>query len=105
MDKKKNNPLTDFAECIKTYKIVLSKSLENTDRLLKEVHTMKKAFHCLKMSFGDKSVDLCHICYVNERNFVFVPCGHIFCKTCSNKMVRCAICKANITKNIKVFIH
>ena len=40
-----------------------------------------------------KDGDLCPICFVNERNWVSLPCKHLFCETCIKKVEKCPICR------------
>lgn len=41
--------------------------------------------------------DNCCICFENESNVLFVPCGHLSCcKTCSSKIQSCPLCKVGI---------
>ena len=40
--------------------------------------------------------DICPICFENKRNTISLPCKHLFCDECSNKMEKCAICRKSI---------
>jgi hypothetical protein len=49
---------------------------------------------------------LCSICYTNQISHCLNPCGHTFCKTCIDRMIRiCAGCRRNYTSTIKLFIQ
>jgi baculoviral IAP repeat-containing protein 7/8 len=55
---------------------------------------------------GDDNEDsekLCKICFDNPSNVAFVPCGHVFCQNCTMFMKNCAVCRANITKRLKLY--
>lgn len=44
------------------------------------------------------AVPICKICYVNQVNVMFLPCGHIIsCIDCSEALKQCPICRQNIT--------
>jgi len=46
----------------------------------------------------------CKVCMCNEKNTVFIPCGHICCcYDCSQKLEKCPICRAKITTVVKTF--
>ena len=48
--------------------------------------------------------NLCRICYTNERNIVFLPCGHLeTCPTCAKALSSCPVCRASIAKTIKIY--
>jgi len=48
----------------------------------------------------------CGICYERNKDTVFVPCGHMFCRTCaarlSGKDAPCPFCRARIHKKLHV---
>jgi hypothetical protein len=46
----------------------------------------------------------CTICMTNKKTFVLVPCGHMFCPDCVNRVTnKCFICRKTITKKIQTF--
>ena len=45
----------------------------------------------------------CPVCLVNEKNVVFIPCGHLVCKAC-DKIPNCPICRAAIGFRHIVFL-
>lgn len=52
---------------------------------------------------GDDS-KICKICYVNEYNTVFLPCGHVVaCVECASSLLACPICKKPYTDITRIF--
>lgn len=52
----------------------------------------------------DSNIDNpCPVCYVNKKNYVVVPCGHLYCGNCIHSLNNCAICRGNINMIIKTF--
>ncbi|PJE77412.1 hypothetical protein CI610_03665 [invertebrate metagenome] len=48
---------------------------------------------------------ICTVCKVNERQMLFVPCGHrITCKECSDKIDECPTCKKKISEKYKTYL-
>lgn len=49
--------------------------------------------------------DLCCICLETKKNRVFLPCGHVSCCFgCGYKVLKCPICRKEITNRHIVFI-
>ncbi|KAL7713351.1 Zinc finger domain containing protein [Entamoeba marina] len=47
---------------------------------------------------------ICKVCLCNEKNTVFIPCGHICCCfECSEKLSICPVCRSRITTVIKTY--
>ena len=48
----------------------------------------------------------CNICYINEKKYACVPCGHLcMCGECANRIVdKCPICKDKINDIIKIYL-
>eukprot|EP01121_Diplochlamys_sp_Union-15-3_P019423 TRINITY_DN7319_c0_g1_i1.p1 TRINITY_DN7319_c0_g1~~TRINITY_DN7319_c0_g1_i1.p1 ORF type:complete len:267 (-),score=17.28 TRINITY_DN7319_c0_g1_i1:3-803(-) len=70
--------------------IKLKEEIENTDSALKT----------------DSGVSLCKICYNDQISAALVPCGHIYCANCTQKICRenvCPICRSSINKKIEIF--
>jgi len=49
----------------------------------------------------------CTICYSNRADTCIDPCGHVFCKSCSEtynkKTKKCMVCKGKVKKLMKVY--
>ncbi|AEN04026.1 apoptosis inhibitor 3 [Helicoverpa armigera NPV strain Australia] len=47
----------------------------------------------------------CKVCFVNERNYMFLPCHHLACcEECAFKVKKCVVCRRSIDDMTKVFI-
>ncbi len=49
----------------------------------------------------------CMVCWVNAKNIVFEPCGHVAaCETCSLQLTNpeCLICELPVTKTRRIFL-
>uniref|UniRef100_A0A6C0ANF7 RING-type domain-containing protein n=1 Tax=viral metagenome TaxID=1070528 RepID=A0A6C0ANF7_9ZZZZ len=50
---------------------------------------------------------MCPICFENEVNTVLVPCGHTYCKSCSEidktRYAKCPQCRSQINARVKLF--
>lgn len=52
----------------------------------------------------EKLVDItCVICSLHKCNVVLIPCGHITCSCCANKLTTCYMCRTIINKRQIVF--
>lgn len=48
---------------------------------------------------------LCKICYVNEYNTVFLPCGHIIaCAKCASSQTKCPMCRKPFETIARIFL-
>lgn len=66
-------------------------------KYLERAEYMKK----LKQKF---QTELCVIDFVNMRDSVFIPCGHIVtCFECGKSLKNCPICRASIEKCMKTY--
>lgn len=45
----------------------------------------------------------CRICLQNSPNIVFTPCGHMTCPLCSNHLIHCPFCRADIVRKYRAF--
>ena len=46
----------------------------------------------------------CPICFEQPRDTLLMPCGHLLCKGCSEKMGACPICRAEVRETHRVFL-
>jgi len=61
----------------------------------KNIEEIKKIKNSDSLGYGDDN-DLCPICFTNKRNFIVIPCKHLYCEYCVNQISRCALCRSNI---------
>lgn len=51
--------------------------------------------------YEDTETNECAICLCNEKNTIFIPCGHYYCcNVCSDKLRECPICRSQILQKI-----
>lgn len=54
--------------------------------------------------FKGSDSKLCKICYSNEYNTVFVPCGHIVaCAKCASSVTACPLCRKRFDNVMRIF--
>lgn len=47
---------------------------------------------------------LCKICYINEYNTAFFPCGHVVaCAKCASSVTKCPLCRESFTNVMRVY--
>ena len=55
----------------------------------------------------DKEKKMCPVCFDSEVNTALVPCGHTYCKGCSeadrSRYAKCPQCRTQINARIKIF--
>jgi len=51
-----------------------------------------------------KEQKTCIVCSDNEKEIVFIPCGHLCCcSVCSQPLNICPVCRQNIQQKFKTF--
>lgn len=56
------------------------------------------------LSLSDTSNKICVICFENNYNTVFTPCGHVAsCFECATKLHKCPICKKKVKKTLRIY--
>ena len=51
--------------------------------------------------YGDNG-NLCPICFDKERTIMILPCKHLLCEGCINKINKCPICRKNVLLRYKI---
>lgn len=52
-----------------------------------------------------KSDRTCKICYVNEYNTAFLPCGHVVaCAKCASSVTACPLCRKEFTNVMRIYL-
>nr|AAW21999.1 inihibitor of apoptosis-1 like protein [Aedes aegypti] len=47
----------------------------------------------------------CKICYVNEYNTAFSPCGHVVaCAKCASSVTKCPLCRKPFTNVMRIYL-
>ena len=54
---------------------------------------------------SDSDVNLCIICYTNDKSIVFIPCGHFLsCGVCAASFKSCPTCRADIQGCVRAYL-
>jgi C3HC4-type zinc finger (RING finger) protein len=106
-----NNNFIDIIEIISLKKLTLTMVTisKDMDSLIQNLNTFS-AMEINKTNIKDLipisiPIDkLCNICYLYEKNMVFIPCGHVnTCYNCSIKIDKCIICRIKPTIIHKIY--
>ena len=90
---------TQFAEHLKTLTQVNDELKEKCEKALTALSTV--------VGSSATSPASCPICFARQRTHVLVPCGHIFCGSCSTRACRrgrCHSCRGTVDSNLRVFL-
>lgn len=56
-------------------------------------------------NIGLNETRLCRICYTNEYNTLFLPCGHIAaCAKCASSHNKCPLCREPLKQVLRIFL-
>lgn len=102
-----DEPLTEHARwtsgCLYLDHIKGEKFVENVKKSFEEPDVIEEEDEEHDQEIVAKSA--CVICLANEKQFVFIPCGHMAtCGECSFAIDKCPICRAQITKKQRVYV-
>lgn len=102
-----DSPLTEHARwtsgCRYLDHIKGEKFVENVKKSFEEPEVIEEKEE--EPSEGPVAKSACVICLANEKEFVFIPCGHMAtCGECSFTINKCPICRAEITKKQRVYV-
>ena len=71
-------------------KLLLEKNKDDYSQILNNIVINRDS-----EGYGEDG-DLCPICFEIKRNEVALPCRHLFCEFCINKLTKCPICRRPI---------
>lgn len=78
---------------------LLNKQNEEYQDASKKIKSLDNIFTLIRMN-----KKICPICMNGESTHFTIPCGHLYCKTCSEKLtISCFICRQNILKVNSLF--
>ena len=77
-------------------KNILEKNKEEYDHILSNTKYKNDS-----EGYGEKG-DICPICMDKQRNTISLPCKHLFCSECINKVDKCPICRIIIMVRNKI---
>ena len=73
--------------------------LDNIDE--NSVESLNKMFLENLNIYEDENSNECCICLDNEKNSIFIPCGHYYCCiNCSKQIKKCPICRMHISNYV-----
>jgi hypothetical protein len=52
------------------------------------------------ITFNNNDILICNICMEQNKNHVFIPCGHLVCLKCSRYFSDCPFCRCLIQKKL-----
>lgn len=78
--------------------IHLEGTLEEGKKKVSEVRV------ALQVSAEEKKKKECVLCFDEQKDTVFIPCGHLACcRSCSKQVSKCPICRKAITHTVPVY--
>lgn len=70
----------------------------------KSTEVQKAAEKTIASKEAEKDSKLCKICYANEYNTIFLPCGHVIaCAKCASSVVKCPACRQPFENVMRVY--
>eukprot|EP00798_Chlamydomonas_sp_ICE-L_P030655 gene30655-biopygen16495 len=90
--------------------VLPSQDVETLERLLAKVDK-----ECLRKAIFDKCVQRerhqaldaaaeCGVCLSAPKDICLDPCGHLICRSCSNRIQVCPICRQHVAERRRVFL-
>ena len=90
-----------------TKKNIIDIELESTTRKLNALRSLIVTGVNEIVKPQDMQKKMCPVCFDNEINTALVPCGHTYCRSCSemdtSRFAKCPQCRATINSRIKIF--
>ena len=78
--------------------------VESSKDIIK-IHHQLLGYNCKITSDVVKQNLHCRVCFENNLEIAFVPCGHFcVCNVCAARLVRCPICNQTYEKALRIFI-
>jgi hypothetical protein len=88
-------------------KNLLDIQLESTSRKLNALRSLIVTGVNEMIKPEDIQKKMCPVCFDSEVNTALVPCGHTYCKNCSemdtSRFAKCPQCRASINNRVKIF--
>lgn len=102
---KETNPLV--SDLLRTKIAVLEGEIDNISNKLNALRALIVTGVNQIVKPEDKEKKMCPVCFDNEVNTALVPCGHTYCKGCSeadrSRYAKCPQCRTQINARIKIF--
>ena len=84
------------------------KTLTSTNASVKHyLHKLREKMGECQTLFGQSGKLTCSICYTRPLEKVNIPCGHMICLECSERVLRrrkCFTCRSDVVSQHKIFI-
>ena len=78
------------------------------EKIRSDVSQFVAAIHNIKKALSATPDNKCSICCSRDRNYAFIPCGHICCSVCCRRAQRseakCFTCRTKIENIVRVYI-
>jgi hypothetical protein len=102
---KKTNPV--ISDLLRNKIAVLEGEIDNISNKLNALRALIVTGVNQIVKPEDKEKKMCPVCFDNEVNTALVPCGHTYCKGCSeadrSRYAKCPQCRTQINARIKIF--
>ncbi|KAL3075789.1 hypothetical protein niasHS_001775 [Heterodera schachtii] len=80
---------------------------QNTESLVKEKRDLEEEILRMHVSENSDQGCICALCYVRQRNYVCIPCGHFaLCNRCAEVVAiegTCPFCREQLDGVFKIF--
>jgi Ser-tRNA(Ala) deacylase AlaX len=97
----------DISDIIRQKIMELEGEIENISRKLISLRSLILTGVNEIMKPENVEKKMCSVCFDNEINMALVPCGHTFCKGCSeidrSRYAKCPQCRTQINARIKIY--
>jgi len=85
---------------------LLNSKKEAIYEIYNKIKILKEVINTNDVTLENNISMLCCICNENNIQYCINPCGHTFCKNCSDRISKtCHICRANCEKKILLFFN
>lgn len=102
-----NDVNSEISDIIRQKIMELEGEIENISRKLISLRSLILTGVNEIMKPENVEKKMCSVCFDNEINMALVPCGHTFCKGCSeidrSRYAKCPQCRTQINARIKIY--
>ncbi|KAL5292470.1 IAP1 family protein [Megaselia abdita] len=87
--------------CLSSSSVKSTKTNDPKSRLSNSTETETETNEEKKVAIEDR---LCKICYTEEYNTLFIPCGHVVaCANCAMSVTKCPLCRKPFTNIVRAY--
>ena len=102
-----NDVNSEISDIIRQKIMELEGEIENISRKLISLRSLILTGVNEIMKPENTEKKMCSVCFDNEINMALIPCGHTFCKGCSeidrSRYAKCPQCRTQINARIKIY--